>query len=163
MITATQRRHEVTIAKLLNRYAEQVLWAEVRPMSTRFMTLAELMLRLEAGRQITMDCDESCTLIARLASLKDPNGQNYDGEGSTGALLTHLPHFSDWSKVHPGTLIVLGAYPGIHAVMVLSPAGRNPIVYSHGSHARAAIWDLATELTYHPPGILVTLLEIADL
>lgn len=161
-VTQTQRNQLVNIANMLNHYAPQVLYAEVRPMSTRDLTLSQLRCRFISGGTITCDCSESVTLMFRLAGLKDPNGLNYDGYGYTGDMLDHLPHFTDWEEVHEGTLIVFGAGTGTHVVMVTRPNGQNPMVYSHGSHANSAIWDLDTERTYHP-GEPMTLLAIADL
>lgn len=161
-VTQTQRNHLVRLAQLLNKYAPDVDYAEVRPMRTRYLTQSKLTTDLEHTVPVTMDCSESVTLMFRLASLGDPNGLRYDGYGYTGTMLTHLPHFTEWEKVHEGTLIVFGDAPGVHVVMVTAPGGDNPEVYSHGSHANHAIWDLATERTYHE-GQPLTLLEIADL
>ena len=162
MATPTQRRHLARLAEYLNHKAEQVLYAEVRPMSTTHLTESQLHDRLDSGRTITTDCSETVTLMFRLAGLRDPNGLRYDGEGYTGTMLAHLEHFTRWDEVHAGTLIVFGHYPGTHVVMVTHPDGDNPIIYSHGSHARSAIWDLATERKYHE-GQPITLLAIADL
>jgi hypothetical protein len=162
MATATERRHLVRLASFLSAKAELVNWAEVRPMSTAHLTESQLRDRLDAGKTITTDCSETVTLMFRLAGLQDPNGLRYDGYGYTGDMLEHLEHFTDWGKVHPGTLIVFGDYPGVHVVMVTEPAGSDPLVYSHGSHARSAIWSLNTERSYHP-NIPFRLLAIADL
>lgn len=162
MVTDTQRRHMVRLAELLDQNARLVNYAEVRPMSTAHLTESQLRQRFEAGERITCDCSESVTLICRLAGLRDPNGLRYDGEGYTGTMLSHLEHFDDWTKVHEGTLIVFGAYPGEHVVMVTKPNGENPEVYSHGSYSDHAIWSFDTERTYHE-GQAVTLLAIADL
>lgn len=162
MANETQRRHLVRLAQFLSKYADWVNYAEVRPMSTARITESQLTQRLESHGTITCDCSESVTLMFRLAGLHDPNGLQYDGEGWTGTMLTHLPHFTDWEKVHAGTLIIFGAYPGTHVVMVTNPDGQNPMVYSHGSHADSAIWDLNTERTYHK-GEPITLCAIADL
>lgn len=161
-VTQTQRNHLVRLARLLNKYAAQVDYAEVRPMSTAHITESQLDCRFRAGGHITCDCSESVTLMFRLAGLKDPNGLNYDGYGYTGTMLDHLPIFTDWAEVHEGTLIVFGPGTGTHVVMVTTPNGDNPDVYSHGSHASSAIWSLSTERTYHP-GENVRLLAIADL
>ena len=131
-------------------------------MSTAHLTESQLDCRLRGGGHITCDCSESVTLMFRLAGLRDPNGLGYDGEGYTGTMLTHLPVFTEWGKVHEGTLIVFGPGTGTHVVMAIKPNGDNPLVYSHGSHAASAIWDLNTERTYHP-GEEIRLLEIADL
>lgn len=160
--TQTQRNHLVRLANLLNKYAAQVDYAEVRPMSTRSLTQTQLTCRLQTGGHITCDCSESVTLMFRLAGLHDPNGLQYDGYGYTGTMLDHLPHFTDWERAHEGTLIVFGAGTGTHVVMVTRPNGDNPEVYSHGSHANSAIWPFATERTYHE-GEPITLLAIEDL
>lgn len=160
--TALQRRKAKTIATLLNQYSWSVLYAEIRPMATRSLTLKALQTALKLGHTITMDCSEAVTLIFRLAGFKDPNGLGYDGQGYTGTLL-HLPHFTDYKQAHVGTLIVFEEGPGpAHVVMVVKPNGTNPMVYTHGSHARSAIWDLNTERAYHP-GQKVTLCAVAGL
>lgn len=162
MVTQTQRNHMVRLAQLLNRYAPDVDYAEVRPMRTRGLTQSRLTLDLEHNVPVTMDCSESITLICRLAGLKDPNGLRYDGYGYTGTMLDHLPHFSDANRLHKGSLIVFGGGTGTHVVMVTTPNGENPDVYSHGSHANSAIWSLDQERTYHP-GEPLTFLAIEDL
>jgi len=162
MVTPTQRNQMVSIANLLNRYAPDVDYAEIRPMRTQHLTLTTLRHMLEADDPVTMDCSEAVTLICRLSGLKDPNGLQYDGYGYTGDMLEHLPHFTNYQELHRGSLIVYGAGTGTHVVMVTTPNGENPEVYSHGSHANHAIWDLATENTYHP-GEPRTLLAIEDL
>lgn len=161
-VTQTQRNHLVRLAQFLNRYAENVDYAEVRPMSTRSLTQTQMTTRLESGGHITCDCSESVTMMFRMALLRDPNGLGYDGYGYTGTMLDHLPHFTNWGEVHEGTLIVFGGGTGTHVVMVTCPNGGNPDVYSHGSHAASAIWSLEQERQYHV-GEPLTLLAIADL
>lgn len=160
--TALQRRRARTIAQLLNLHAWQLLWAEVRPMQTRSLTLAALKKLLGLGKDLTMDCSESVTLIFRLAGFGDPNGLGYNGQGFTGTMLEHLPTFTDWSQVHVGTLIVFGEGNGTHVVMVVKPNGTNPLVFSHGSHARAAIWSMDVERQYHQ-GEIERLLAVSAL
>lgn len=160
--TQEQRNHLVRLARFLNVYAEQVDYAEVRPMVTRDLTEPRLETQLRRGGRITCDCSEAVTMMFRMAGLRDPNGLGYDGYGYTGTMLEHLPHFSDYGKLHQGSLIVFGAGTGTHVVMVTRPDGDNPHVYSHGSHARSAIWSLSLERTYHP-GEPLTLLAIEGL
>lgn len=161
-VTERQRDKMVWIAQYLNAHAELCHYAEIRPMTTRGLTLGSMEEAFKRGVHITMDCSESVTLICRLAGLQDPNGEGYDGYGYTGTMLAHLKHFTDWNEVHKGTLIVFGAGTGTHVVMVVQPNGENPLVYSHGSYASHAIWDLNTERTYHE-GEPLTLLAIEDL
>lgn len=152
----------VRLAQLLNSYSNDVDYAQIRPMRTRFLTQSRLTIDLQHSIPVTMDCSESVTLICRLAGLRDPNGLNYDGYGYTGDMLVHLPHFTDYDKLHKGSLIVYGDGTGTHVVMVTTPNGNNPEVYSHGSHAKHAIWSLDTENQYHI-GEPRTLLAIEDL
>lgn len=161
-LTELQRDHAIGLCYVLNQYALDVDYEQVRPMQTRNLTEPELYRDLEAGKPVTMDCSESCTLIARLAGWRDPNGLLYDGYGYTGTMLSHLPHFTNWSEVHKGTLIVFGSYPGTHVVMCVEPNGDNPLVYSHGSHVNHAIWSFKTEVTYHPDQP-ITLLAVEGL
>lgn len=161
-VTNTQRNQMVRIAQLLNQYAPDVDYAQIRPMRTRYLTLSKLRTDLQHNIPITMDCSESVTLICRLSGLKDPNGMMYDGEGYTGDMLAHLPHFTNYDQLHKGSLIVYGTGTGTHVVMVTEPNGVNPEVYSHGSHASHAIWSLAQEDEYHQ-GEPKTLLAIEDL
>lgn len=160
--TQTQRNHLVRLAQLLNHYAPDVDYAQVRPMRTRGLTQSRLTTDLQHSIPVTMDCSESVTLMFRLAGLQDPNGLQYDGYGYTGTMLDHLPHFTDYGELHKGSLIVYGGGTGEHVVMVTAPNGANPDVYSHGSHAPHAIWSLETENQYHP-GQPRTLLAIEDL
>ena len=160
--TQTQRNHLVRLAQYLDRNAKLVKYAEVRPMSTARLTESQLRCRFAAGSTITCDCSESITMMFRMAGLSDPNGLHYDGEGYTGTMLEHLPHFTNWEEVHAGTLIVFGDPPGHHVVMVVEPNGVNPTVYSHGSYSDKAIWSLDTERGYQS-GLPITLLAIADL
>lgn len=160
--TAWQRQRAKMIANLLNLYAWSVLYAEVRPMQTRSLTMAALRKLLKLGHTITMDCSEAVTLIFRLAGFADPNGLHYSGDGNTGTMLAHLRHFTDWGEAHTGTLIVFGAGTGDHVVMVIKPNGNNPTVYTHGMHARSAIWTLNEERAYHV-GQPETLLAVDNL
>lgn len=149
MRSILKRRRAKTVAYLLNRYAWLFLYAQIRPMPTRSLTLKTLTAILKAGRTITDDCSGAVTLIFRLAGFNDPNGLGYNGDGYTGDMLAHLRHFTDWNQVHVGTLIVYGYGTGTHVVMVVKPDGDNPLVFTHGSHAHSTIWRLAQEDLYH--------------
>lgn len=161
-LTELQRDHAIGLCKVLNQYAINAPYVELRPMQTRYLTEPELIERLKNGTMPGFDCSESCTLVPRLSGWKDPNGLRFDGYGWTGTMLSHLPHFTDWNEVHKGTLIVFGSYPGTHVVMCIEPNGDNPLVYSHGSHAAHAIWDMNTERQYHT-GEPITLLAVEGL
>ncbi len=160
--TQANRNRARTLAILLDEHAKQLDYAEVRPMSTAHLTEAQLDSTLKSGKSLTMDCSESVTLIFRLAGMHDPNGLGYNGQGYTGTMLDHLAHFTNWTKVHEGTLIVFGAGTGSHVVMVTHPNGENPNVFSHGSYTDKKIVPLAVERAAHP-GQPVRLLAIDTL
>jgi hypothetical protein len=160
--TALQRRRAKALMKLLNLYAWSVLYAQIRPMQTASLTLKALRKLLKLGHTITMDCSEAVYLILRLAGFNVRKAGYIAGTGYTGTLLAFLRHFTDWNQVHVGTIIVIGYGTGDHAVMVYKPNGDNPLVYTHGSHARSAIWSFQEEMTYHP-GQPYTLLAVDNL
>jgi len=162
MVSAAQRTRMVEIATFLIAHAPQIHYAEVRPMSTARLTLPELQTRFRTGGTITMDCSEAVTLICRLAGLRDPNGLGYNGEGYTGTLLDHLPHYTDVARGHPGALLVFGAGTGTHVCMVLERDGENPILFSHGSEIGPLRISLADERTAHE-GEPITMLDITHL
>ena len=62
MVTQTQRNHMVRLAQLLNHYAPDVDYAQVRPMRTRHLTQSRLSIDLQHDVPVTMDCSESVTL-----------------------------------------------------------------------------------------------------
>lgn len=80
---------------------------------------------------IKTDCSGYVTDCYRWAGAPDPNGEGYNGEGYTGTALNHMRHIS-LSALKPADVIVYGAYPGDHEVLVLEP-GTDPLVASNGS------------------------------
>lgn len=160
--TAIQRRKARTIMALLNQYSWSCEYAQVRPFTTRHLTLLALQTLLKLGKTITMDCSEAIYLILRLAGFKLPTTVTIDGEGNTTTLL-ELPHFTDWAKVHVCTVIIFPQGPGpAHGVMVYEPDGDDPWVYSHGFHSRSSIVRLSVERAYHP-GQEPVLCAVSDL
>lgn len=112
------------------------------------------------GRGVTMDCSEAVTCLCKWAGLHDPNGNGYNGQGYTGTLLAHLPHYSDPAAAMVGALVVFGPGTGEHVVMVMEP-GADPLLFSHGSEAGPVPIRLSAERRgHHPP---VTFLSIAHL
>lgn len=139
----------------------KVHYAEIRPMSTAAIhTLSDLHHRVESEHGITMDCSESVTLICKLAGLKDPNGLGYDGQGYTGTLLSHLPHYYHPESARTGALVVFGAAPGHHVAMVREP-GSDPLLWSHGQESDPRTIRLSLERLGQPSP--VTFLSIAGL
>lgn len=76
------------------------------------------------------DCSASITLYYNWAGAPDPNGQNYDGEGYTGTLLSHGTVISVDQAV-PGDVIVYGPGTGWHTALIVE-AGPDPLTVSHG-------------------------------
>ena len=135
---------------LLVRYKRRVHYAQRRPMTTMSIRPGRLRLALLRPGGITMDCSESVTLICHLAGLRDPNGNHYDGEGFTGTLLEHLPHYSDPARARTGAMVVFGKAPGEHVVMVREPDNTNPKCFSHGTEADPTYYTLAQLLAAFP-------------
>jgi len=68
---------------------------------------------------MTSDCSAWITKIASWTGLPDPNGQNYNGQGYTGTLLSHNKHIAK-AQVQPGDVVVYGAGTGVHTAMIVS-------------------------------------------
>ena len=96
--------------------------------------------RMEAINQnpikwpVFADCSAFVTLCYNHAGAPDPNGQNYDGEGYTGTLLSHGTKIP-LAQVQPGDVIVYGPGTGWHTALVVDVSGanaQNPLTISHG-------------------------------
>jgi hypothetical protein len=161
MTTNDERIKMAKIMNLLVLDQWKVHYKEVRPMATRSIrSLAQLKYALTSNRGITMDCSEAITLICKLAGINDPNGLHYDGQGYTGTLLKHLPHYHDPSLAKIGALVVFGPNHGDHVCMVRQP-GKNPTLFSHGQERDPIYISLSAERKFHRPP--VTFLSIAKL
>jgi hypothetical protein len=132
MATAAQRQHLLALMRYTLAHEPQIHYAQVRPMRTVGLTEAHLHTLLNAGHSITMDCSEAVTCLCKWAGLHDPNGLHYDGQGYTGTLLAHLPHYSDPGRAHIGALVVFGPGHGDHVCMVMERHA-DPMLWSHGS------------------------------
>jgi hypothetical protein len=151
MLTQDQRDQAVSVCRLLNQYAEAYGYIEERPMPTRHLTIDSLRHALLYAGGAEDDCSGTVTLIARLSGWKDPNGLDYNGDGYTGTMFDYLQHMSSVEDLHKGGLIIYSSGgKTVHVVMVVQQNGTDPEIYSHGSHARSAIWSLGTEDAYHP-------------
>lgn len=95
---------------------------------------------------LTTDCSGSTTLFARWAQAPDPNGLDYDGQGWTATLLSHLPRAAELQR---GDVIVWGAYPGRHCAIVLEP-GDDPLLASHGQERGPIEIPLSIESRIQP-------------
>jgi hypothetical protein len=118
--------------------ANDIVYAETRPIP--YSRYQDRSLPLET------DCSGYVSCCYYCAGVPDPNGLKYDGEGFTGTLLSHLPHISR-AAAKPADLVVFGAYPGVHVVM-LKDAGTaaDPNVYSNGSAPDPKVFPLSVFL-----------------
>lgn len=143
MTTDQQRAAMRYVMEFLYTHRNRVHYAEVRPMKTAgIKTMFELKQAVAAPGGITMDCSESVTLICKLAGLADPNGLNYDGQGFTGTLLDHLPHYDNPGAAKVGALCVFGPGTGTHVAMVYE-RGPDPLLWTHGEEADPSLHPLS--------------------
>lgn len=98
-----------------------------------------------AGRlPLTTDCSGFVTCCYYAAGAADPNGLSYSGQGYTGSMLDHLPHIGA-TQAEPGDLLVFGAPPGLHVVILAEQPG---MAYSHGTEAGPQLETLAGLRSY---------------
>ena len=158
--TLAQRAHLHALMRWLHDHEPQIHYAQIRPMSTAHLREQQLATLLEAEHSITMDCSEAVTLLCRLGGLADPNGRGYDGQGFTGTMLDHLPHYTRPSGAGTGALVVFGPGHGDHVAMVYTP-GPDPLLWSHGAENGPRLVRLSAERAVHRPP--VTFLSVAAL
>lgn len=150
MTTQAQRDEMRRLMRVLVRHRGRVHYAQIRPMRTNAIHRHRLWLALGRPGGITMDCSEAVTLICRLSGLRDPNGLNYDGQGFTGTLLKHLPHYTDPNRARPGALVVFGGGDGRHVAMVYEHSKTDPLMFSHGTEADPHFYRLSQLLAAFP-------------
>lgn len=150
-MTADVRQRIVDEAVWGNVHRAEIHYAEIRPIP--------LTAYRDHHLPLTTDCSGFATACYYAAGAPDPNANGYDGEGYTGTLLGHLPAIPQ-SDAQPGDLIVFGAYPGKHVVVIVGTGiGRsNPSVVSHGTEAGPTLTTYnAIRLGF--PGDVVTWLQ----
>lgn len=126
MSTPTVRQRIAAEAGWGWAHRAQIHYAEIRPIP--------LTAYKDHHLPLTTDCSGFATCCFYAAGAPDPNANGYNGEGYTGTLLGHLPHISQ-GQAQPGDLIVFGAYPGKHVVVITGSGTVNPQVVSHGTEA----------------------------
>jgi len=130
----------------------EIYYGQVRPIP---VSLPEYYL------PFTTDCSGFVTMMAKWSGNPDPNGNDYDGQGYTGTMLSNLPHIplvNTWR----GDLAVFGAYPGLHVVALLQGGCReaDPAVVSHGGEGGPEQYPLSEVLSFFGPGCPVTYLRL---
>jgi hypothetical protein len=98
---------------------------------------------------LTTDCSGSTTLFARWAQAPDPNGLDYNGSGSTMAMLGNLKRVTP-ARARAGDLIVFDGPPAKQHVVVVVEPGADPLVASHGSERGPLKLRLSAESPAHP-------------
>lgn len=117
-------------------HTAEIHYAETRPIP---------LTAWRAGRlPITTDCSGWVTCCYYAAGAPDPCGQGFDGQGYTGSMLAHLPAIAA-SQAEPGDLLVFGAAPGRHVVILAEQPG---MAYSHGTEADPSLETLAGLRSY---------------
>lgn len=132
----------VTYANWCCHHKSGINYAETRPIPLNTKVWSH---------DFTTDCSGFVTLMAKWAGIPDPNGLNYDGQGFTGTLLSHLPHIP-LNQTWKGDLVVWGSAPGLHVAMLLEGGvrvGNNPHVASHGTQGGPFRLTLDEESAYH--------------
>lgn len=138
-------------------------YAEIRPMPyVRYHTMAEVVHALDGDGTIDTDCSGAVTSLFKWSGLRDPNGLGYNGQGYTGTLYDHLPHYYNVEDAHPGALLIFGKDPTVHVCMVMQRNGDNPYLFSHGQEGGPFHISLADERQAHE-GQVETWLNIGNL
>jgi hypothetical protein len=120
--TASKRAEVKAQLEWLISHHDNVHYSELRPIPLARFRDHQL--------PVTTDCSGSIIGANFAAGAPDPSGLRYNGQGYTGSFLTHLDHVAAVS-VRESDIVVFGAYPGLHAVAVLSP-GSDPEIFTHG-------------------------------
>jgi hypothetical protein len=163
-LTIEQRGDLMAVLELLRRYAGQLDYppGDVRgPLDrgTWGLNLEQLRHELALGRHVQFDCSQMVQQVFRWADLKDPCGLGFRYAGDTGAMLAHLPHYTDPRGAGRGALVIYGPGRGDHVSVVIEP-GRDPLLASHGRKG-FDVWHLSQQRSWHRPP--VTLLNVSNL
>lgn len=118
---------------------------------TWHLSRAELEARLAAGGRICFDCSQAVQQLYRWCGLGDPCGLGFRYAGDTGAMLAHLPHYSDPARAGRGALPIYGPGRGEHVSLVLEP-GLDPLLWSHG-RGGVDLWRLSVQRSFHTPPV----------
>lgn len=136
-ITTAQRAALVANAKWLVGWNEQIGYDTDRPFHLK--TKAELVTLFSAGEDVSGDCSWSLTELFFMTGLKDPTGFNFNGDGNTESMLTHLTkRYANPAGAKAGAIVIFGVGLPLneqHGAMVIKPDKKNPTLFSHGSAA----------------------------
>jgi peptidoglycan hydrolase-like protein with peptidoglycan-binding domain len=148
--SAARRRQFQPHAPARDRLVAWALWAVAHSSDIHFQETRPIPVRdLPGTLPLTTDCSGSTTLFARWAQAPDPNGLDYDGQGSTVAMLGNLKRITR-AQAQPGDLIVFDGPVKQQHVVVLVELGDEPLVASHGSEKGPFTLSLTDEHKAHP-------------
>jgi hypothetical protein len=160
MTTTAQRQQLHALMRYTYARRAQIHYTQARPIGPERLSQKQMRTLLNNGLPLGFDCSGGVTCLCKWAGLHDPNGLHYNGNGYTGTLLAHLPHYSDPRKAKVGALCVFGPGNGDHVAMVMEP-GADPLMWSHGSERGPLKVRFSVERSFHRKP--ATFLSIASL
>ena len=149
-LTESQRKTLVTNCKLLNQYQNLIGYEQIRPFP--LVPLDALEAGLKAGTQYNeWDCSASIIEICLISGIMDPSGYNFNGDGDSLSMLARLKNYTNPARAQPGALVVFGAdlALGNQHVCMVTIAGTNPQLFSHGETDSCKLLTLSQEQTAH--------------
>ena len=141
-----------TDAQLRAQIVDQARWGIAHQPAIHYAEIRPIPLEQYKHHQLplTTDCSGWVTCCNYAAGAPDPNGLGYNGAGFTGTLLDHLETIN-LRDAKVADLVVFGAHPGNHVVIILEGAGEsNPLVGSHGNEAGPVAISLQAEARGFP-------------
>ncbi len=135
--------------KFLLYHEPHIHYLQRRPMRLPFAPWSFVKHTLYSGGSIYSDCSEMVTALYRWAGLKDPNGTNYSGYGSTYTMAAHLPHYYNPRLALPGALVHFVNPDHVSVVYEASPVKGDPLLFSHGSEHGPRLYRMSQERQWH--------------
>lgn len=97
---------------------------------------------------VVSDCSFGCVILCHLAGAGDPTGNKFDGYGNSTSMYEHLKTIPQ-AQAQTGDMVVLGSQGRLHAMMIRSTLGGDPLCWSHGSESGPKPVPLSAEVAYH--------------
>lgn len=115
---------------------------------------------------VVSDCSKGCADLCKVVNAADPTGDNWEGNSdSMFNLARKQGRIIQKAQAQTGDMIVLGQGGRLHAMMVRSMLGGDPMCWSHGSETGPKFVPLSAEVAYHAAlfadGGVVTYIRLA--